>query len=69
MRVTAHEVGHTQVVREVCAAIFESPLFGSNHEVWATAWSIGMGYDVPGSGIEAYGRPTAEQIAASQGCR
>jgi hypothetical protein len=64
-----HEVGHVQVVREVCAAIFNGPVFGGDHEVWATAWAIGMGYDVPGSGIEAYGRPSAEQIAASTGCR
>lgn len=64
-----HEVGHVQVLREACAAIFESPVFSSDHEVWATAWAIGMGYDTPGAGIEAYGRPSVEQIEASKGCR
>lgn len=64
-----HEVGHVQVIREACAAIFQGPVFAGDHELWATAWAIGMGYDVPGSGIEAYGRPSAEQIEASKGCR
>lgn len=63
-----HEVGHTQVVREECAPIFEGPVFNRQDEVWATAWAIASGYDVPGSGIEAYGRPSDEQIAAAAGC-
>ncbi|MRG60501.1 hypothetical protein GE115_11585 [Agromyces sp. CFH 90414] len=67
--VVVHEVGHTQVVRDACAAIFRSPVFGGDHEVWATAWAIGMGHDVPGAGIEAYGRPSDEQIEASRACR
>jgi hypothetical protein len=67
--VVVHEVGHTQVVRAVCKAIFDGPAFEGDHETWATAWAIGMGYDVPGAGIEAYGRPSPEQIAASTGCR
>ncbi|WP_350347377.1 hypothetical protein ABIQ69_12125 [Agromyces sp. G08B096] len=67
--VVVHEVGHTQALRPVCAAIFSSPVFGGEHEVWATAWAIGMGYDLPGAGIEAYGRPSDEQIEASKGCR
>ncbi|GGI47612.1 hypothetical protein BCL57_002325 [Agromyces flavus] len=65
--VVVHEVGHTQVIREACRALFEQA--GSDHESWATAWAIGMGYDLPGSGIEAYGRPTDAQVAAAAQCR
>lgn len=65
--VVVHEVGHTQVVREACRALFARS--GSDHEAWATAWAISMGYDLPGSGIEAYGRPTDAQIAAAAECR
>ena len=67
--VVVHEVGHTQVIREACKAMFEGPAFAGDHETWATAWAIGMGYDLPGAGIEAYGRPSPEQIASSTGCR
>lgn len=67
--VVVHEVGHTQVLREACHAIFAGPEFSGDHEAWATAWAIGMGYDVPGSGIEAYGRPSDAQIAAAAACR
>ena len=67
--VVVHEVGHTQVVRDACRAIFDGPAFEGDHETWATAWAIGMGHDLPGAGIEAYGRPSAEQIAAASGCR
>jgi hypothetical protein len=66
--VVVHEVGHVQVVRDECAPIFEGPVFNRQDEVWATAWAIASGYDVPGSGIEAYGRPSDEQIAAAAGC-
>ncbi|NQX36733.1 hypothetical protein [Herbiconiux sp. VKM Ac-2851] len=65
----AHEVGHTQVIRDVCEPLFTGPVFGSEHETWATAWSISLGFDLPGSGIEAYGRPTDEQIATAAECR
>lgn len=65
--VVVHEVGHTQVVREACAALFEQA--GSDHELWATAWAISMGYDLPGAGIEAYGRPSDPQVAAAAQCR
>lgn len=67
--VVVHEVGHVQVLREPCATIFTGPEFAGDHEAWATAWAIGMGYDVPGAGIEAYGRPTDAQIAAAAECR
>lgn len=67
--VVVHEVGHVQVMREACATIFTGAEFGGDHEVWATAWAIGMGYDLPGAGIEAYGRPTDAQIAAASACR
>ncbi|MEI5584946.1 MULTISPECIES: hypothetical protein [unclassified Agromyces] len=67
--VVVHEVGHTQVLREACHEIFSGPEFGGDHEAWATAWAIGMGYDVPGSGIDAYGRPSDAQIAAASACR
>jgi hypothetical protein len=65
--VVVHEVGHTQVVRDACRPLFDD--FGGDHEAWATAWAIGMGYDVPGAGIEAYGRPSDAQVAAAAGCR
>lgn len=65
--VVVHEVGHTQVVRDTCRALFDG--FGGDHEAWATAWAIGMGYDLPGAGIEAYGRPSDAQVAAAAGCR
>jgi hypothetical protein len=65
--VVVHEVGHTQVVREACRGLFADA--GSDHEAWATAWAIGMGYDLPGSGIEAYGRPGEAQIASAAQCR
>jgi hypothetical protein len=65
--VVVHEVGHVQVVREACRAPFED--FGGDHEAWATAWAIGMGYDLPGAGIEAYGRPSVAQVAAAADCR
>ncbi|WP_448003773.1 hypothetical protein [Agromyces bauzanensis] len=67
--VVVHEVGHTQVLRDECYAIFEAEPFSGDHETWATAWAIGMGYDLPGAGIEAYGRPSDAQIAAASGCR
>ncbi|MGR2753959.1 hypothetical protein [Agromyces arachidis] len=67
--VVVHEVGHVQVLREACATIFQGPEFSGDHETWATAWAIGMGYDLPGAGIEAYGRPSAAQIAAAAECR
>ncbi len=61
-----HEVGHTQAIRPTCTPIFEgAPSSGGDHEMWATAWAIGMGYDLPGAGIEAYGPPTDAQIAAA----
>lgn len=65
--VVVHEVGHTQVIREACRALFGDS--GSDHEAWATAWAIGMGYDLPGAGIEAYGRPSDAQIALAAECR
>ncbi|HEX6956227.1 MAG TPA: hypothetical protein VF156_15240 [Agromyces sp.] len=65
--VVVHEVGHTQVIREACRALFAKS--GSDHEAWATAWAISMGYDLPGSGIQAYGRPGDAQIAAAAECR
>jgi hypothetical protein len=67
--VVVHEVGHTQVLREACHEIFAAEPFSGDHEMWATAWAIGMGYDLPGAGIEAYGRPTDAQIAAAAQCR
>ena len=67
--VVVHEVGHTQAIRPTCTPIFEGPEFQRDHEGWATAWAIGMGYDLPGAGIEAYGRPTDAQIAAAAQCR
>jgi hypothetical protein len=67
--VVVHEVGHTQVVRPACEPLFSGPEFGGDHEMWATAWAIGMGYDLPGSGIEAYGRPSDAQIAVASQCR
>ncbi|GAA4367357.1 hypothetical protein [Agromyces bauzanensis] len=67
--VVVHEVGHTQVLRDACYAIFAAEPFHGDHETWATAWAIGMGHDLPGAGIEAYGRPSDAQIAAASGCR
>jgi len=67
--VVVHEVGHTQVLRDECYAIFTAEPFSGDHEIWATAWAIGMGYDLPGAGIEAYGRPSDAQIAAAAECR
>ncbi|WP_382307562.1 hypothetical protein [Herbiconiux sp. UC225_62] len=65
----AHEVGHTQAYRDVCWPLFTGPAFLQDQEMWATAWSISQGFDLPGSGIEAYGRPTDEQIAVAVQCR
>ncbi|WP_374008954.1 hypothetical protein [Leifsonia sp. LS-T14] len=67
--VVTHEVGHAQVVRPECKALFDGPVFNENDEMWATAWAISMGFDVGGSGIEAYGRPSDEQIAVAGQCR
>jgi hypothetical protein len=67
--VVVHEVGHTQAIRPTCEPLFSGSEFAGDHEMWATAWAIGMGYDVPGSGIEAYGRPSDAQIAVASGCR
>lgn len=67
--VVVHEVGHTQVVRPACEPLFSGSEFSGDHEMWATAWAIGMGYDIPGSGIEAYGRPSDAQIAVAAQCR
>jgi hypothetical protein len=67
--VVVHEVGHAQVLRDECYAIFTAEPFNGDHEMWATAWAIGMGYDLPGSGIEAYGRPSDAQIGVASGCR
>ena len=67
--VVVHEVGHTQAIRPTCTPIFEGPEFHGDHETWATAWAIGLGYDLPGAGIELYGRPTDAQVAAAAQCR
>lgn len=67
--VVTHEVGHTQAFRPVCWPLFSGAAFNQDHEMWATAWAIGMGFDLPGSGIEAYGRPSDEQIAVAAECR
>jgi len=64
-----HEVGHAQVVRPECKPLFDGPTFQGDDEMWATAWAIAMGFDVPGSGIEAYGRPSDQQIAVAGQCR
>lgn len=66
--VVTHEVGHTQVLRPECEKIFRGPVFNGQDEVWATAWTIAQGFDTDGSGIEAYGRPSDEQIAAAAQC-
>lgn len=66
--VVTHEVGHTQVLRPECEKIFRSPVFGGDDEMWATAWAIAQGFDTDGSGIQAYGRPSDEQIAAAAQC-
>jgi hypothetical protein len=63
-----HEVGHTQIYRDDCRALFTGPVFDGDQEAWATAWAIAQGFDLPGSGIEAYGRPTDEQIATAARC-
>ncbi|MCS5716672.1 hypothetical protein N1027_00805 [Herbiconiux sp. CPCC 205763] len=65
----AHEVGHTQAYRDVCWPLFSGPTFHEDQEMWATAWSISLGFDTAGSGIEAYGRPSDEQIAVAGQCR
>lgn len=67
--IVVHEVGHTQVIRPTCEPLFTGPEFSGDHEMWATAWAIAMGYDVPGSGIAAYGRPSDAQIATAGQCR
>ncbi|WP_353828543.1 hypothetical protein [Agromyces sp. SYSU T0242] len=67
--VVVHEVGHLQALREECLAILTGDQFAGDHETWATAWAISMGYDLPGAGIEPYGRPTDAQVAAAEGCR
>lgn len=64
-----HEVGHTQAVRPECKPLFTGAAFNSDHEMWATAWAISMGFDTGGSGISAYGRPSNEQIAVAGQCR
>lgn len=66
--VVVHEVGHAQVVRPECEPLFRGPVFGSDDEMWATAWAIAAGYDVPGSGIGPYGRPTDAQLAEVVKC-
>lgn len=67
--VVVHEVGHTQAIRPTCEPLFTGPEFSGDHEMWATAWAISMGYDLPGSGISAYGRPSDAQIATAGQCR
>jgi hypothetical protein len=64
-----HEVGHTQTYRDTCWPLFSGPAFGQDQEMWATAWAISQGFDMAGSGIEAYGRPSDEQIAVAGQCR
>jgi len=64
-----HEVGHSQVVRPECRTLFTGPVFNSDDEMWATAWAISMGFDDEGSGIQAYGRPSDQQIATAGQCR
>ncbi|KQM81160.1 hypothetical protein [Agromyces sp. Leaf222] len=66
--VVVHEVGHAQVVRAECKPLFTGPVFGGDDEMWATAWAIAAGYDVEGSGIQAYGRPSDAQIAEAGKC-
>lgn len=62
----AHEVGHA--ITSKCYTLFAKS-FGSDDEVWATAWAIGMGHDNDGSGSGIYGRPSNELIELSKACR
>ncbi|WEO76542.1 hypothetical protein BJQ94_14380 [Cryobacterium sp. SO2] len=64
----AHEVGHAQVYRETCWPLFSGATFEQDQETWATAWSMSQGFDA-GSGVEAYGRPSDEQVAVAGQCR
>ncbi|ANJ28213.1 hypothetical protein [Agromyces aureus] len=66
--VVVHEVGHAQVVRPECEPLYSGPVFNGDDEMWATAWAIASGYDVDGSGIQAYGRPSDAQIAEAAKC-
>lgn len=62
----AHEVGHS--VTGKCMELFMSG-FDAQAEVFATAWAIGLGYDLDGSGESIYGRPSDAHIELSTQCR
>ena len=64
--VVVHEVGHAMSGK--CPWIF-TPATHEESEAWATAWAIGMGYDGPGNGESLYGRPSADLVDLSRGCR
>jgi hypothetical protein len=61
----AHEVGHA--VTNKCPDLFDAS--GGDHEAFATAWAIGMGYTDPGNGVSIYGRPSDAVIALAASCR
>lgn len=64
--VVVHEVGHAMSGK--CTWIF-TPGTREASEAWATAWAIGMGYDGLGNGESLYGRPSADLVDLSRGCR
>ncbi|MBF0672341.1 MAG: hypothetical protein IR160_07135 [Salinibacterium sp.] len=62
----AHEVGHS--ITSKCMALFVDG-FDSQPEAFATAWAIGLGYELEGNGESLYGRPSEELIELSRECR
>ncbi|MCM6763996.1 hypothetical protein NB037_16395, partial [Rathayibacter sp. ZW T2_19] len=64
----AHEVGHAITSKQSCYDLYRAAPFDGDDEKWATAWALSLGY-TEGSGVEPYGYPGDDAIAAAAGCR
>lgn len=62
----AHEVGHAVATR--CSTLFDWTS-DAEHEEWATAWAISMGFTNDANGVQAYGYPSQAMLDRAATCR
>lgn len=66
LSLVTHEVGHA--ITSKCLETFDA-YFGTDYELWATAWAMSWGYPAGASGADSYGTPSPDQVAAAGTCR